>query len=154
MHYAKDGPDDILMRVIVRNAGPDAATLHVLPTLWFRNTWAFDPEAARPTSASGRADRAASLASHPELGDYELLAGPGPDGRPPDLLFCENETNVARLYGLEPATPYPKDGINDHVVGGVGHGESRWRRARRRPPGTAWTWPREPPSSCGCGCAP
>ena len=55
---------------------------------------------------------------HPFLGELELLAGPGPDGAAPEALFCENETNVERLYGATSHTPYPKDGINDHVVSG------------------------------------
>ena len=57
---------------------------------------------------------------HPFLGNLELLAGPGPDGTLPKGLFCENETNLARLYGAAPVTPYPKDGINDHVISGAG----------------------------------
>ncbi len=56
--------------------------------------------------------------SHPFCGELELVAGPGPDGTPPTALFCENETNLARLYGAAPVTPYPKDGINDHVISG------------------------------------
>ena len=57
--------------------------------------------------------------SHPFCGEMELIAGPGPDGTPPAALFCENETNLARLYGAAPVTPYPKDGINDHVISGA-----------------------------------
>jgi hypothetical protein len=121
VHYAKAGPDDILMAIEVTNAGPDAATLHVLPTAWFRNTWSWEPGAAKPVlaGAGGGPDSAAAVSiRHPFGADLELLAGPGPDGTPPVPLFCENETNVARLFGAAPVTPYPKDGINDHVVGG------------------------------------
>ena len=118
VHYAKAEADDILMRITVRNAGPEADVLHVLPTLWFRNTWSYDPEAPKPMLSAATGDRARIEASHPVLGDYELLVGPGPDGGPADLLFCENDTNVQRLYGQEPTTPYPKDGINDHVISG------------------------------------
>jgi hypothetical protein len=114
--YAKADPDDVLMRVRVRNAGPEAADVHVLPTLWVRNTWSWGTEVDRPRLWAE--DDARILASHPELGDYELLVGPGPESAA-KLLFCENETNVARLYGSEPLTPYPKDGINDHVVAGA-----------------------------------
>ena len=56
---------------------------------------------------------------HPFLGPLELLAGPGPDGTMPTAVFCENETNDQRLFGAAPLTPYPKDGINDHVVSGA-----------------------------------
>jgi len=118
VHYAKDGPDDILMRITVRNAGPAAETLHVLPTLWFRNTWSVDPGSAKPWLRLGMA-AGSILASHPDLGEYELLTGPGPDGERPQRLFCENETNVARLYGIDSRVSYPKDGINDHVVAGA-----------------------------------
>ena len=118
VHYAKADPTDILMRVVMRNQGPEAATLHVLPTLWFRNEWSWDPAMERPELCAGKGGTSI-LASHDLLGDYTLEIGPGPDGKQPTLLFCENETNVARIDGGPPTTPYPKDGINDHVVGGA-----------------------------------
>jgi hypothetical protein len=115
--YAKAAPDDVLMSISVTNAGPDAATLHVLPTAWFRNTWSWEDDgSARPTLAA--ADDAVQV-SHPFCGEMELIAGPGPDGTHPTALFCENETNAARLFGAAPGTPYPKDGINDHVITGA-----------------------------------
>jgi hypothetical protein len=136
VHYAKAGPDDILMAIQVTNAGPEAATLHVLPTAWFRNTWSWEPGAPKPLLAAADgalagaagdspagddspADAAAVSIRHPFGVDLELLAGAGPDGTAPVPLFCENETNVARLFGSAPATPYPKDGINDHVISGA-----------------------------------
>ena len=94
------------------------ATLHVLPTLWFRNEWAPDPEHGKPRLWAGP-DGASVLATHAELGDYVLEVGPGPDGAPPPLLFCENETNLARIDGVPSVAPYPKDGINDHVIAGA-----------------------------------
>ena len=116
-HYAKADPDDILMAIEVTNAGPDAATLHVLPTAWFRNTWSWETGAPKPLlSAAG--DGTVSI-QHPFGGELQLLAGAGPDGAAPVPLFCENETNVARLFGAAPATRYPKDGINDHVISGT-----------------------------------
>jgi hypothetical protein len=126
VHYAKASADDLLMTVQVTNAGPAGATLHVLPTAWFRNTWSWDAGAPKPIMAA-RTGAGARVGSggctvevpHPFLGDLELIAGDGPDGTPPDVLFCENETNLARLYGATPTTAYPKDGINDHVVGGA-----------------------------------
>ncbi len=117
VHYAKAGPDDLLMRISVTNAGPAEETLHVLPTAWFRNTWSWDHAAPRPV-LSAAADGTVTIA-HPFLGDLELTAGAGPDGAQPVPLFCENETNTQRLYGSECATPYPKDGINDHVISGT-----------------------------------
>jgi hypothetical protein len=115
--YAKADPTDLLMSVQVTNAGPDPDTLHVLPTLWFRNTWSWHREAVRPELVATGADRVGL--THPFLGELELLAAPGPDGTSPELLFCENETNNERLYGVAAETPYVKDGINDHVVSGA-----------------------------------
>jgi hypothetical protein len=115
--YTKADPGDVLMTVRITNAGPQADTVHVLPTAWFRNTWSWDADAPKPVLA-GAGESKVSV-EHPFLGDLELLAGPGPDGTAPTALFCENETNVARLFGAAPATPYPKDGINDHVVTGA-----------------------------------
>jgi len=108
--YAKATPTDICIRVTVRNAGPDEATLHVLPTLWFRNTWSWD-EVAAPPKMKGRPGELA--AAHPDLGRM-TLAG---DGAATPLL-CDNETNVDRLWGL-PGPDYPKDGIGDHLIHGA-----------------------------------
>src|ERR1035441_4317322 len=95
----------------------DYATLHVLPTAWFRNTWSWDADAPRPAMRAV-GDSAVGI-DHPFLGPMELIAGPGPDGTLPKAVFCENETNGQRLFGAAPVTPYPKDGINDHVVSGA-----------------------------------
>jgi hypothetical protein len=114
--YAKAGPDDMCVRVTARNAGPDEATLTLLPTLWFRNVWSWgidDPRSARPLLVRGDAG-ATIVGQHRVLGTFTLVG----DGSP-ETLFCENETNVARLWHQEPTTPYPKDGINDHVVSGA-----------------------------------
>jgi hypothetical protein len=144
VRYAKADVDDILMRVTIRNPGPDAATLHVLPTVWFRNEWSWGGATDRPGLAGGP-DGSTILASHPELGNFELLVSPGPDGAVPQLLFCENETNVARLYGAPPSTPWPKDGINDLVTSGSatvnpasrGTKAAAWYRVDVQPGGTA-----------------
>ncbi len=115
--YAKGDPHDVLMTVRVTNAGPEADTVHVLPSAWFRNTWSWDPDAPKPvlTGTGG----STVIVEHPFLGSLELLAGAGPDGIDPVPLFCENETNLDRLYGAAASTPYPKDGINDHVISGL-----------------------------------
>jgi hypothetical protein len=127
VHYAKADPTDLLMAISVTNAGPEADTLHVLPTAWFRNTWSWDIGAPKPVMEA--TDDTTVSVEHPFLGRLELLAdkGPGPGGTEPILLFCENETNMARLYGAEPETPYPKDGIGDHVI----HGAETVNPARR-----------------------
>jgi len=117
VHYAKGGPDDILMSIQITNAGPEADSIHVLPTAWFRNTWAWNADAPKPgLSATGEASVAIE---HPVFGAMELIGAASPDGSLPELLFCDNETNTARLYGSHPVTPYPKDGINDHVIHGA-----------------------------------
>jgi len=114
--YAKADPLDLLMTVRVTNAGPEAATLHVLPTVWFRNTWSWDEDTVAPQLRAG-ADGRVEI-DHPFLGALELVTGPGPGQAAPELLFCDNETNTARLYGVS-GPSYPKDGINDHVVNGA-----------------------------------
>jgi Glycosyl hydrolase family 63 C-terminal domain len=115
--YAKGEPADLLMTVRVTNAGPEAAGLHLLPTAWFRNTWSWDHDAPKPSMAA--TDDHRIVIEHPVLGALELVAGAGPDATVPELVFCENETNAARLFGTAALTPYPKDGINDHVVAGL-----------------------------------
>jgi hypothetical protein len=111
VEYAKGGPEDILVEITVNNRGPETATLHVLPTLWFRNTWSWGGEGPRP--ALTLMGPAAVASVHPTLGEYMLLAG-----GTPEWLFTENETNTDRLLSLPNATPYVKDGINNCVVHG------------------------------------
>jgi hypothetical protein len=117
VHYAKADPHDLLMAIQITNAGPEAETLHVLPTAWFRNTWSWEVDAPKPELAATGPESVSIR--HPFLGELELLAGPGPGGTGPTLLFCENETNDARLFGSSEGSPYPKDGINDHVITGA-----------------------------------
>jgi hypothetical protein len=197
VRYAKsDDAAEVLMVVSVTNTGPDTATVHVLPTAWFRNTWSWDHGAPKPvlkiadnsknqlaapaatataaadnskshtTTTTAAADNSKSYTTtttttadnskngpevatvvieHPFLGTLELLADDGPDGIAPTLLFCENETNLERLFGCAPATPYPKDGISDHVVSGrptvnpdqAGTKCSFWYQLTVQPGGTA-----------------
>ncbi len=115
--YAKAAPHDILMRVRVTNAGPDDASLDVLPTVWFRNTWAWDEGADRPELRAGTGTGVSLSVEHPWLGDLEVVASTTPHS--PTLLCCDNDTNTARLYGVEASTPHPKDGIGDHVIHGA-----------------------------------
>src|SRR4029077_1443928 len=107
----KADPEDILIKLSIRNAGPEAAELDVIPTLWFRNTWAWGLDDRVP---SIRAENGGLVAEHHELGRRTLMC----DGSP-DLLFCDNETNTQRLWGLEGRSRFPKDGINDHIVNGA-----------------------------------
>ena len=122
VEYAKASPDDILVRFTVANRGSKEATIHLLPTLWFRNTWSWgrtgDEYPAKPTI---RAQDGRTLeADHPTLGRFALAIGPGPDGAPPELLFTDNETNETRLWGRPNRTAFVKDGFHDAVVAGVG----------------------------------
>jgi hypothetical protein len=113
--YAKADPHDLLMSVRVTNAGPEADRIHVLPTVWYRNTWSHDPGSKRPVLSASGARRV--VTEHPFLGPLELLADVAYSSTP-DVLFCDNETNAGRLFGCASVSPRPKDGINDHVVGG------------------------------------
>jgi hypothetical protein len=113
VEYAKAQPDDIIMLVTVTNRGPDVASLHVLPTLWFRNTWSWGDGSAKPNIKATNAgpEGVAALASHGELGDWQLCADASAQ-----LLFCDNETNNQRLFGSPNPSRYVKDAINDFVV--------------------------------------
>ena len=113
VEYAKATPEDILIRVTAINRGPEAAPLHVLPTLWFRNTWRFQPDCPKPVLREVSTSYLAIAASHDELGDRWLYV----EGAPP-LLFTENETNRSSLFGTPSGTVHVKDGINDFVVHG------------------------------------
>jgi len=114
VEYAKADPDDVLMAVTVHNRGPEAAEVHVLPTVWYRNTW-FDGLTERPSLRSG--DPGRILASHHVLGDWVITASESAT-----WLFTDNETNARRLFGGENLTPFVKDGINDYVVEGKSEG--------------------------------
>ncbi len=115
--YAKDDPTDVCMRIRVTNAGPEADTLHVLPTLWFRNTWSQGHVHSTPVV---RYDDDTIIADHERAGLYHFEAGVGSDGSVPTPLFCDNVTHETAVWGpsATDTTPYPKDGINDHVVHG------------------------------------
>ncbi|SLN52137.1 MGH1-like glycoside hydrolase domain-containing protein [Roseisalinus antarcticus] len=111
VEFAKRDTDDILIRITAKNRGPDPHRLCLLPTLWFRNTWSWDPDAPKPQL--GAAGDSIVCVDHPEMAPHRLVC-PEADA----LLFCDNETNAARLYGVD-GPLYPKDGINDHVVSGA-----------------------------------
>ena len=118
--YAKASPDDIVIRITVANRGPDDATLHLLPTLWFRNTWSWGREgdgySSRPELR--RAGPAQIVAEHPTLGRYELQVETAGLDAPPELLFTENETNLSRLYDAPNPQPFVKDAMHRAVVEG------------------------------------
>ncbi len=109
VEYAKADPEDILIRITVHNRGPEKAELHLLPTLWFRNTWSWNPGSEKP-SLRQIAD-ATVLASHAQLGDRTLSC----EG-PPELLFTENESNAARLWGQPNSSSYVKDAFHEYLI--------------------------------------
>jgi hypothetical protein len=117
--YAKLNAEDLLLRISVTNCGPEAAPIHILPTLWFRNTWSWGRDDRRPRITRGASLRdqgrqvGTLLATHWELGEYILYCS-GAD----ELLFTENETNRERLYGAMSSTPYVKDAFHTYVVSG------------------------------------
>jgi hypothetical protein len=118
--YAKAGPEDILIRITVSNRGPEAATLHLLPTLWFRNTWSWGRggEGYWPRPTLRRAGPGLIEAEHASLGRYVLEAAAGPDGAAPALLFTENETNTERLFGVTNRLPWVKDAFHRYLIEG------------------------------------
>jgi len=115
VEYAKQGPEDLLIQISVANRGPDPARLHVLPTLWFRNTWTWWPGIPKPSLKQISEQKNSRIvgASHADLGDRYLYC----EGEAP-LLFTENETNNQKLFGTPNASRWVKDGINNYVVQG------------------------------------
>jgi hypothetical protein len=109
VEYAKGDPEDLLIRISVHNRGPETAELHLLPTLWFRNTWSWDKDVSKPTVY--QVGEATVLASHVQLGDRTLRC----DGNP-ELLFTENESNASRLWGQANPSPYVKDAFHNYVI--------------------------------------
>ncbi|MBL9218859.1 MAG: hypothetical protein JNG82_10255 [Opitutaceae bacterium] len=119
VEYAKGGPNDLLIEISARNCGPERAPLHLLPTLWFRNTWTWGGkhEAGEPKPRMQQLAPGHVQTHHGSLGRYfwEIESAPG---RPDPLLFTENETNAARLFAAENTGPHVKDAFHDYVVRG------------------------------------
>ncbi|HEY7532248.1 MAG TPA: glucosidase, partial [Nitrospiraceae bacterium] len=115
VEYAKESPEELLIRIQVSNRGPDPAELTLLPTLWFRNTWSWGLDVRRPRMREGETIDGASVIEldHTYYGQRQLLCE-----REPALLFTENETNQRRLYGTEEDTKYVKDSFHDYVIHG------------------------------------
>jgi len=118
VEYAKQTPEDILIRITAYNRGPDPAPLHVLPTLWFRNTWSWGSESTKPSiSETGSFDDFLPiLASHPDLGERYLYCQ-----NATSLIFTENDTNNERVFGTRSKVPYLKDAFHNYVI----HGNSQ-----------------------------
>jgi hypothetical protein len=111
VEYAKADPEDVLVKFSVHNRGPEPAQVHVLSTLWFRNTWTWEEDEPKPIL--GQVRDGTIHASHPKLGDYTLEC----EGAP-ELLFTENESNAGRLWGHPNPSPYVKDAFHEYVIAG------------------------------------
>lgn len=117
-----DNPDELLFRVTAWNRGPDRAPLHIVPHVWFRNTWSWGREPAENRPSMGVHDENLIKTKHHSLGDRYVLLSPSPgvgssgDDVQPELIFTENETNFKLLYGGENASPYVKDAFHRHIV--------------------------------------
>jgi hypothetical protein len=120
VEYAKASPDDMLIRITAANRGPEAAHLHLLPTLWFRNTWSWGclHEGCWPKPFIRRTEDGTLLSHHVTLGRFRLAVSPLADGTTPQFLFTDNETNAARLFGAVNGSAYAKDAFHEHVVAG------------------------------------
>jgi hypothetical protein len=110
VEYAKAEPEDILMLVTIHNRGPESAIIHILPQLWFRNTWSWKKNSTRPILQ--RSNAGGVMAKHATLGDYHFYC----EGNP-RFLFTENETNPRRLFGQPDAQGYFKDAFHEFVIG-------------------------------------
>ncbi len=118
VEYAKAGPDDILIQLTATNRGPEEATLHLLPTLWFRNTWSWGP-LAEDTTIKPELRRAGDReidCRHATLGDFQFLIDPANQGDFREILFTENETNVQRLFGVPNPQPFVKDAFHEALI--------------------------------------
>ena len=115
VEYAKHAAEDLLVQISVVNRGPEPATIHLLPSLWFRNTWTWWPGTPKPSlrQLAGKVGWKVIAASHAQLGERYLYC----EGDVP-LLFTENETNNERIFDIPNLSPYVKDGINNYVVAG------------------------------------
>ena len=111
VEYAKAGPEDILMLITVHNRGPEEATVHLLPQIWFRNTWSWKPNVPKPEISI--ASKGAVTAKHPDIGGYRFSC----EGKP-EFLFCDNETNSRRLFGQNDVQGFFKDAFHDYVIAG------------------------------------
>jgi len=141
VEYAKAAHEDLLIRIRVSNRGPEAAEIHVLPTFWFRNTWSWggdsEDNVERPRMSA--VSDSEVLCEHVSLGNfYWSVVGTSEGQAAAPLIFTENETNLARLFGAPNASPFVKDAFHEHVVGGneaalnpsrTGTKSASWHRA-------------------------
>lgn len=118
--YAKAAPDDLLIRITLANRGPEQATLHLLPTLWFRNTWSWGDtdEVSQSKPQLAATSSGAIVAQHHSLGQFRLVVANGPAGAAPELLFTDNETNSERIFSFPNDSRYVKDAFHEYLIQG------------------------------------
>ncbi|AMV20808.1 MGH1-like glycoside hydrolase domain-containing protein [Planctomyces sp. SH-PL14] len=138
VEFAKSAPEDVLVKITVRNRGPEAADIHVLPTLWFRNTWSWGDAVTRPTlefetpasasasDGSGPPQAASVAVASPKLGRFVFECE-----RTDDLLFTENETNCRRIFGTDNPSPYVKDAFHEALIHGRAEAVNPERRGTK-----------------------
>ena len=127
IEYAKAGPEDILCRITAVNRGPDAAPIHILPHLWYRNTWSWETDQTRP--AIQHVAPGVATTTHPEFAtrSWQMRAA---DGQSVELLFTENETNFGRIDNSKNLSRYVKDGFHDAVINGDSSAINRERGSK------------------------
>ena len=143
VEYAKGDPEDMLVRISVHNRGPEAAQVHLLPTLWFRNTWSVADDEPKPSLR--RIGNESIAASHPKLGERTLQC----EGAT-ELLFTENETNAKRLWGKPNPTPYVKDAFHGFVIAGEKDAVNPANTGTKAAAHYVLTFRREDRRSCAC----
>lgn len=116
--YAKSGPEDILIRITAANRGSEKARLHLLPTLWYRNTWIWGckHEGCTTKPRLWEVEPGHVGGKHDTLTENHFYIAAGPDGEMPELLWTENETNTVKLYGLDNYTSYTKDAFHRYSI--------------------------------------
>ena len=126
VEYAKVGPNDVLIRVRAINRGPESKPLHLLPQVFFRNTWSWSREGAARRPALFAEDSRTVHLQHPELGSFRLYCR-----EQPQLLFCENETNFRRVFGSDGGVQHPKDAFHDYLIHGLAEAVSPEQRGTK-----------------------
>lgn len=127
--YSKNTPDDVLIKITVANRGPETARVHVLPSLWFRNTWSWgcdheacicdtEPEECMTKPKLIQTQPGVVACHHDTLGKYFFTVDSGQEGNPPELIFTENETNFKKLFNTANSSSYTKDAFHRYLIEG------------------------------------
>ena len=145
VEYAKADPEDVLMRVTVYNRASETATLTLLPQIWFRNTWSWGRNPAKPSLSQVSASRL--QVTHVDLGSLHFDCDP-----PKGFLFCENETNVPRVFHTAASAGYFKDAFHDYVVHGIKDAVNPEQRGTKAAALYEFNIPAQGSAAVRCGC--